>query len=94
MTEQKTQPVKKFRAGGGISAAVWERQEIQEDGTLRIRYSVSIQKRYRDKEGNWQDSDSYFANDLPKLQLVAGKAYEFVTLNESDTNVERTTATE
>ena len=93
MNQQNNQPIKKFRVGG-ITASVWRNEETQPDGNILVKHSVQIQKRYRDKEGNWQDSNSYFANDLPKLQLVVAKAYEFATLIESEANVEQSTASE
>ncbi len=93
MNQPNNQPIKKFRVGG-IAASVWRNEESQPDGNLLVKHSVQIQKRYRDKEGNWQDTNYYFANDLPKLQLVVAKAYEFIALNENEANVESTTAAE
>lgn len=93
MNQQGNQPVKEFRIGA-LSAAIWKDQETQPDGNIRVRHSVRIQKRFRNRDGQWQNTEYYFANDLPKLRLVAGKAYEYVVLRESDTNAEQTTATE
>ena len=73
-------PIKSFRAGG-VEASVWENEAQEGGGTRR---SVSVRKRYRDKQGNWKDSTTFFANDLPCLALVAQKAFEFLALNESD----------
>ena len=83
MSQEQNKPIKKFRVGG-ISAAVWKNEDAQPDGSVRIRYSVSIQKRYRNAEGQWLDSESYYPNELPKLQLVLAKAYEYVSLQESE----------
>ena len=83
MTQQENKPIKEFRAGSGISASIWRNEEAQEDGTTRVRHSVKFQKRYCDKNGQWQDSDYYFPDDLPKLQLVVQKAFEFISLKES-----------
>lgn len=82
MTQQTTQqPVKVFRAGA-ISAAIW-RNEVEQDGRTVVRHSVRPQKRYRDKDtGEWHDTDYYFPEDLPKLELVTRKAYEYITLIE------------
>jgi len=41
---------------------------------------VAIQKRYQDKIGNWPNANSFRVNDLPKLALVATKAYDYLTL--------------
>jgi len=93
MSEQKTQPVKKFRVGT-ISASIWQNEELQPDGTTLVKHSVQIQKRYRDQDGNWHDSNSYFPNDLPKLQLAVEKAYEFLALEETGVTAEQTASVE
>ncbi len=70
-----------------VSAGIWRREEEQEDRTV-VLYSVRIQKRYKDKSGEWQNTDYFFPNDLPKLRLVVDKAYEYVCLKERDENPE------
>ena len=78
---QKTQPEKKFRAGA-ISATIWQ-NNIEKDGKLASFNSVSLERVYKDKEGNWQTTCNFRANDLPKLALVAQKAYEYVIFKAS-----------
>ena len=78
----QNQPIKEFRAGV-ISAAVWKNEETQTDGNIRVKHSVKIQKRFCDKDGNWKDSDYLFPEDLPKVELLVRKAFEFITLTES-----------
>jgi hypothetical protein len=80
MSQQK--PVKDFRAGG-IQASVWK-NEVPKDGRTMIKYSVKIEKRYRKKDGEYQSTDYYFADDLPKLILAAQKAYEYIALTERE----------
>ena len=82
MNQPNNQPAKEFRAGA-ISASVWRNEDPQQNGKSRIRHSVKIQKRFRNKEGDWQNSDYFFPEDLPKVELLVRKAYEFVTLSES-----------
>ena len=74
-------PEKKFRAGA-VSATVWQ-NSVEKDGQLSSYSSVSLDRVYKDKEGNWQNTNSFRANDLPKLALVAQKAYEFVVMKAS-----------
>jgi len=78
---EANKPVKSFRAGG-IEASIWE-NEIQQGGQQVTRHSVTIRKQYRDKDGNWKESSTFFPNDLPRLVLVAQRAFEHVALNES-----------
>ncbi|MFC1805370.1 hypothetical protein ACFL09_00120 [Planctomycetota bacterium] len=81
MSQQATRPVKEFRAGT-IKAAVW-RNESEQDDEITVRFSVRIQKRFK-RDGEWQDTNYYFPEDLPKLCLVTEKAFEFTTLRESE----------
>ena len=74
-------PVKKFQAGG-ISAAVWTNKATLKDGRQIETLSVSLDRRYRDAEGNWQSSGSLKMNDLPKAILVLSKAYEHIAAAE------------
>jgi hypothetical protein len=83
MSEQeKDKPIKDFRAGGGIQASVW-RNKVEKNGQTVVRHSVRIQKQFRKDSGDYQETDYYFRDDLPKLILVAQKAFEFIALSES-----------
>ena len=92
MTQQQgNQPVKEYRAGG-IRAAIWK-NEVQQDNRTVVRFSTKIEKRFRNKQTDeWQSTDQYFPEDLPKLQLVAAKAFEYVSLKTSEDNTEEPTA--
>ena len=83
MTQQTQKPTKEFRAGT-IKAAVWKQQQ-EEGARSTIHYSVKIEKRYFDEASKeWRNTDYFFANDLPRLRLVAERAFEFITLHESE----------
>jgi hypothetical protein len=82
MSEQeKNKPIKDFRSGN-IQASVWKNQ-IEKDGQTLVRHSVRIQKQFRNDSGDYQGTPYYFRDDLPKLILVAQKAFEFIALAES-----------
>lgn len=82
MTQQNNdKPVKSFKAAN-IEASVW-RKEVEQNGKINVRHSVRIQKQYRNKDGDYEKTDYYFRDDLPKLILVAQKSFDFVTLKES-----------
>ena len=72
-------PERKFRCGA-VEAAVFG-NDIQKDGKTLLLKKVSIQKRYQDVDGNWGSTNSYDANDLPKLKLVADEAYRYLALD-------------
>jgi len=82
MSEQdNSKPIKDFRAGN-IKASVW-RNEVDKDGHTVVRHSVRIQKQYRNKDGDYESTEYYFRDDLPRLILVAQKAFEFISLKET-----------
>ena len=88
MSKQGNPPVEEFEAGT-IRASIW-RNELEQDGHAVVRYSIKIEKRYRQKQtGEWTSTDQYFPDDLPKLQLVAAKAFEYVSLKSSSQASER-----
>lgn len=72
-------PVKKF-SSGAVQAAIWE----NEGKEGKPFYSVSIDRRYKDKNDEWQSTNSLKANDLPKAALVLNKAFEYLTLKDDD----------
>jgi hypothetical protein len=78
------QPEKRFKCGA-CEAAIFENEVVKNGKTLRLK-KVSIQKRYRDADGNWNSTNSYDANDLPKLKLVADEAYRYLTLGQDGEN--------
>jgi len=81
MAQQTNQPIKKFRINN-ISAAIFQ-NEIEKDEQTFTRYSVQIQKQFRRDDGSWQLTNTFFPEELPKLQLLAAKSFEFVSLQEN-----------
>ena len=63
---------------GACHAAVFSKEVTRGDRTFQAR-SVSFQKRYLDKNGEWQTSSYLDVNDLPKAALVLSKAYDYLT---------------
>jgi hypothetical protein len=90
MTEQTNRPEKRFSTGA-ISATVWKNQTTNKRTGEPVEFqTVSLQRRYMDKEGKWQTSNSLRSNDLPKASLVLNKAYEYIVLRDasSDSDLE------
>jgi hypothetical protein len=94
-------PEKKFRAGSvtvslwknavagskfGDSNAVDQKVVDQKSGNSGY-YTISMERSYKDKNGNWQNSGSLRVNDLPKAALVLNRAYEFLVLKESQEDI-------
>ena len=78
----ENQPEKKFRAGA-IAATVWKNQ-TEKDGKVVEYRTVSFDRNYQDKNGEWNSTNSLRVSDLPRASLVLQKAYEYITLKDSD----------
>jgi hypothetical protein len=83
MNESKNVPEKKFSTGV-ITATVWQNQGKSRSGEPVAYRTVSLQRRYKDKNGVWQTANSFRVNDLPKAALVLEKAYEYLVLREQE----------
>jgi hypothetical protein len=78
----KNLPEKKFKAGA-ISATIWK-NEVNKDGKSMTFRTVSLDRNYKDKDGNWKTTHSMRSMDLPKATLVLNKAYEFIVTMDGD----------
>ncbi len=85
MSEGKNIPEKKFSTGV-ITATVWQNQGRSKTGEIVGYRTVSLQRRYKDRNGAWQSANSLRINDLPRASLVLQKAYEFSVLREAHEN--------
>ena len=74
-------PEKKFSTGG-LTATVWENQGKNRSGIDVSYRTVSFQRRYMDKNGEWQSTSTLRVNDIPKASLVLQKAYEYLVMKE------------
>ena len=80
--EEKNMPEKRFTTGA-ISATVWKNAGKNKRTGEDIEYrTVTLQRRYVDRDGKWQTANSMRINDLPRASLVLSKAYEFLVLKE------------
>lgn len=74
VVENTNMPLRKFRAGA-VTATVWNNQSAE--GEFK---TVSFERGYKDKDGNWQNTGTLRVSDLPRASLVLQKAYEYLTL--------------
>lgn len=77
----KKHPEQKFKAGS-ISATIWENQGTDNEGKPSVYKTISFERSYLDKEGNWQTTNSLRVADIPKAILVLNKAYEHLMLKD------------
>ena len=78
----KKMPEKKFRASP-VSATIWA-NEAERDGKKTKYFTVSLNRSYKDKAGEWQHTNSMRLSDLPKAILVLSKAYEYLALVDTE----------
>lgn len=74
------QPEKKIRSGA-ISATVWNNEQDTPNGKVAYK-TVSFERSYKDKNGQWQTTNKLRGNDIPRAVLVLNKAYEHISLGE------------
>ncbi len=90
----KSMPEKKFSTGA-ISATIWKNNGKSKKTGESVEFrTIQIDRRYTDKEGNWQSTNSLRLNDLPKASLVLQKAYEYLVLKGQDSSVSNKTEIE
>ena len=77
-------PVAKFKAGQ-VSSAVW-RNEIQVSGKTVTVLKATVQRRYKDKEGNWQSSGSFSRNEIPLAIHCLQQAFEKIIETQHEDN--------
>jgi hypothetical protein len=76
-------PEKKFIAGP-ISATIWKNNSKDEGGEDHSFQTVSLARVFKNKEGEWQNTGTLRINDLPKAAIVLNKAYEYLTVKETN----------
>ncbi|MBI2565309.1 hypothetical protein HYV79_05000 [Candidatus Woesearchaeota archaeon] len=81
---EEKKPEKKYRTGA-ISATIWKNQQLK-DGKAFSFHSISIERSFKNKEGEWQSTNSFKATDLPKVALLVDEAYKYVLLQNPTTN--------
>jgi hypothetical protein len=67
-------PVAKFKAGQ-VSSALWE-NEITVNGRKVTMLKASVQRRYKDKDGQWKSSSSFSRNEIPMAIYCLQKAFD------------------
>jgi hypothetical protein len=66
-------PVKKFIAGS-VSCALWE-NEATVDGRKVTLLKATVERRYKDKDGQWKSSGSFSRNEIPLAVFCLLKAF-------------------
>ena len=80
-------PERKFSTGA-ISATIWKNSGKAKDGSSVEFNTITLQRRYQDKNGDWQSTSNLRINDLPRASLVLEKAYEHLILKDDENAIE------
>ena len=83
---ENTKPETKFKIGA-VSASVWKRTHTTKDGRKFETRQVSLDRTYKDAQGDWQTTNNYDLNDVPKAILALTRAYEHMA-TQADTDHE------
>ena len=70
-------PLKKFRAGQ-ITCALWE-NEAMVNGRMVRMLKATVERRYKDKNNQWQSSNSFGRNEIPLVKYCLDRAFEAIT---------------
>lgn len=76
-TNKKQQPEKTFRAGV-IAVNVWANKGTRKDGQEFEFKTVKAQRGYKDNNDEWQNTDNFRVNDLPKVTYLLEQAYAYL----------------
>ena len=72
-------PEKSFRIGA-VRASVWKNIRESKDGKTYEARSVTIDRTYKDREGNYKSNNRFTAPEIPKAILLLQRAYEYLVL--------------
>ena len=83
----KNQPEKHIRFGG-VRVSIWKDVRKNANGKSFESRSVTLDRAYKDAQGQWQNTGNLRENDIPKAVLALSKAYEKIVDRGSDDNDE------
>ena len=79
------QPWKRSESGI-ISCVLWKKQRTVNGRSVTV-LTATVERRYRDKDGNWKSGDSFDRSDIPRVIYSLQRAYE-VMVEEEHVQVE------
>ena len=81
ITQERHMPQPEITFRHGLcSASIFEQEFKRGEESFTVR-TVSFQRSYLDKDGNWQTTNSLRTNDIPKAVICLNKTFEFLTSN-------------
>ncbi len=81
----KKKPIRVFTCGA-VKAAIWADTRVVNNSVAEL-HSTRIDRTYKDKDSNeWRHTNTFNAEDLPKVAVVAMEAYKFIRLRSPEKN--------
>ncbi len=84
--ESKNKPEKVFSTGA-VNVSVWRNESVSKEGSKAEFRTISIQRRYADKTGEWKSTSTLRVNDLPRAALALSKAFEYLVMKGQDSDM-------
>jgi len=82
MGEELKKPKHNIRVGA-CQVAIWENRAKVKGADVTF-LSAQVSRGYKDKNDEWQKTDSFGLNDVPKIILALNKAYDIMAVKETD----------
>ena len=76
-------PVAKF-AAGQVAAAIWENEVTTKAGKKVTMLKASVERRFKDKDGQWKSSNSFSRNEIPLVIYCLQKSLEHIIESRKD----------
>lgn len=76
-------PTAKFTAGQ-VSAALWENEVTTRSGQKVTMLKATVERRYKDKDGQWKSSNSFARNEIPLAIHCLQKSFEHIIEGQKD----------
>lgn len=67
---------------GNVQLSIFQ-NEGQRQGSATLYYTVKVSRSYRDTNGNWNYTNSFYKSQLPQLLYACQKALEYIESAES-----------
>ncbi len=83
---EKNKPERVFSTGA-VHVSVWKNDSVSKDGAKSEFRTISIQRRYTDKAGEWKSTNTLRVNDLPRASLALNKAFEYIVLKGQNSGI-------
>ena len=78
-----TKPAAKFTAGQ-VSAAIWENEVTTKNGQKVTMLKATVERRYKDRDGQWKSSGSFSRNEIPLAIYCLQKSFEHIVESRKD----------